>query len=167
MARAPAAAGTTKGPAPLPATLHAPDFIRLEKTELQALLNKLRSPLALNTYLLLLTQMRYTDGEFLGGYARLMELMTPPAPERGRRRDGPTYKQVRTAVADLIAVGLVTRGDTNEEQGQLRLFMTPRGAPKAKALKPAKQPKTAPKTPPTKAPTGFQSAAGAFARLEH
>jgi hypothetical protein len=164
MARAPAAAGTTKGPAPLPATLHAPAFIRLEHDELQSLLNKLRSPLALHTYMLLLTQMRYTDGEFLGGYARLIELMTPPAPERGRRRDGPTYKQVRTAVADLIAVGLVQRGDTNEEQGQLRLFMTPRGAPKAKPLKPAKQPKTAPQTPTKKAPDGAKNPSGAFAR---
>lgn len=174
MARAPAAAGTTHGPAPLPATLHAPDFLRLEHDELQALLNKLRSPLAVHTYLLLLTQMVYTSGEFLGGYARLMELMTPPAPERGRRREGPTYKQVRTAVADLIAVGLVNRGTTNEEQGQLRLFMAPRGKPKAPALKPATAPKpaakpapVAPKTPPKKAPTGFQHAAGAFAHLPY
>lgn len=171
MPRAPAAAGTTRGPAPLPATLHAPDFLRLEQTELAALLNKIRSPLAVHTYLLLLTQMVYTSGEFLGGYARLMELMTPPAPERGRRRDGPTYKQVRTAVDDLIAVGLVHRGDTNEEQGQLRLFMTPRGKAKAAPLRPAAAPAKAPqkatKTPPTKAPTAFQSAAGAFARLGH
>lgn len=174
MARAAPAAGTKNGPAPLPATLHAPDFLRLEQVELSALLNKLRSPLAVHTYLLLLTQMRYTDGEFLGGYARLMELMTPPAPERGRRREGPTYKQVRTAVADLIAVGLVNRGDTNEEQGQLRLYMAPRGKAKAPTLKPA-QPATAPakalqmapKTPPKKAPTGFQHAAGAFAHLPY
>lgn len=161
MASAPAAAGTTRGRAPLPATLHAPDYIRLEKLELAALLNKLRSPLAVHTYLLLMTQMVYTSGEFLGGYARLMELMTPPPPERGRRREGPTYKQVRTAVADLIAVGLVTRGDTNEEQGQLRLFLAPRGAPKQAAKKPA----TAPQTTPNKAPAGAKNPAGALSRL--
>lgn len=167
MARAPAAAGTTKGPAPLPATLHAPDFIRLEKTELQALLNKLRSPLALNTYLLLLTQMRYTDGEFLGGYARLIELMTPPAPERGKRMPAPSMWDVRKAVADLIALGLVTRGEKNEEQGQLRLFMAPRGKPKAPALSASKAPQVATKTPPKKAPSGPKNPAGAFARLAH
>ena len=163
MARAPAAAGTTGGRSPLPATLHAPDFLRLDKHELAALLNKLRSPLALHTYMLLLTQMVYTSGEFLGGYARLMELMTPPAPERGKRREGPTYKQVRTAVADLIAVGLVTRGETNEEQGQLRLFMAPRGKPKADTQRPAKARKTTPK----QAPDGAKNPAGAFARLAH
>jgi hypothetical protein len=112
---------------------------------LQTLLNKLRDPLAVHTYLLLLTQMVYTDGEFLGGYARLMELMTPPAPERGRRRDGPTYKQVRRAIDDLITCGLVTRGVKNEEQGQLRLFLAPRGKPKAAALRHATTPKTTPK----------------------
>jgi hypothetical protein len=160
MARAPAASGTSKGPAPLPATLHAPAFLRLQHDELQTLLNKLRSPLALHTYLLLLTQMRYTDGEFLGGYARLMELMTPPAPERGRRREGPTYKQVRTAVADLITVGLVTRGEHNEAQGELRLFMTPRGNDNQRPTK-------APKTTPKQAPDGAKNPAGAFARLAH
>lgn len=163
MARAPAAAGTTKGPAPLPATLHAPDFLRLEKTELQALLNKLRSPLALHTYMLLLTQMRYTDGEFLGGYARLIELMTPPAPERGKRMPAPSMWDVRKAVADLIALGLVTRGEKNEEQGQLRLFMAPRGKPKAAPIRPA----TAAKTTYKQAPVGAKNPAGAFARLEH
>lgn len=163
MARAPAAAGTNKGPAPLPATLHAPAFIRLEHDELQSLLNKLRSPLALHTYMLLLTQMRYTDGEFLGGYARLIELMTPPAPERGKRMPAPSMWDVRKAVADLIALGLVTRGEKNEEQGQLRLFMAPRGKPKAPVLRPAKAPKTTTK----QAPVGAKNPAGAFARLDH
>lgn len=163
MPRAAAAAGTKHGPSPLPATLHAPDFLRLTRDELQSLLNKLRDPIALHTYMLLLTQMVYTEGEFLGGYARLMELMTPPAPERGKRREGPTYKQVRRAVDDLIAVGLVTRGDKNEEQGQLRLFMAPRGKPKAAPVRAA----NAPKTPPEKAPAGAKNPAGAFARLAH
>lgn len=163
MARAPAAAGTTKGPAPLPATMHAPAFLRLQNDELQTLLNKLRSPLALHTYMLLLTQMSYTEGEFLGGYARLMELMTPPPPERGRRREGPTYKQVRTAIDDLIASGLVTRGEKNAEQGELRLFMAPRGKPKAAPLKSSMASKAITK----RAPDGAKNPAGAFARLSH
>lgn len=147
MARAAPAAGTKSGPAPLPATLHAPDFLRLDRVELAALLNKLRDPLAVHTYLLLLTQMSYTQGEFLGGYARLMELMTPPKPERGLSKAGPTYKQVRTAVDDLITVGLVTRGDQNAEQGQLRLYMAPRGKPKTPPLKPPETPSKATSKP--------------------
>lgn len=146
MARAPAAAGTTRGPAPLPAVIHAPAFVRLEKTEIASLLNKLRSPLALHVYMLLRCEMQFTTGQYLGGYARLMELLTPPIPERGRRRPAPTYKQVRNAVAELISVGLVERGDKNEEQGELRLFLQPLGATKQAASIPRKAPtKTATK----------------------
>lgn len=120
------AAGAKGGPAPLPAGLQVPAYLRLEGDELHAVLGVLRDPLAGYLYLLLLVQMRFTDGEFMASYARLMELCTPPQPERGRRRYGPTYKQLRRAVDDLAAVGLVHRGDGNEAQGQLRLFLTPR-----------------------------------------
>lgn len=104
--------------------------MRLEGAELVALLQVLRDPLAVHLYLLLLVQMRYTEGAFLSSYARLMELMTPPAPERGRRRPGPTYKQVRIALENLISVDLVRRGEDNQSQGQLRLWLTPRKTPK-------------------------------------
>lgn len=120
------AAGEHGGRAPLPAALHTPDFLRLEGWELWELLNRLRDPIATSLYLLLLVQMRYTDGHFLGTYARLMDLMTPPIPERGRRRPGPTYKQLRNAVDDLIRAGLVKRGPKNAEQGELRLYLVPR-----------------------------------------
>lgn len=120
------AAGAKGGPAPLPAALHVPDYLRLEGDELHAVLAILRDPLAVHLYLLLLVQMKFTNGEFLASYARLIELCTPPQPERGRRRKGPSMKQVRRAVDDLAAVGLVIRGDGNEAQGQLRLFLTPR-----------------------------------------
>lgn len=105
--------------------------MRLEGTELVTLLQVLRDPLAVHLYLLLLVQMKFTEGHFLSTYARLMELMTPPTPERGRRRCGPSYKQVRLALDALVSVDLVRRGSDNESQGQLRLRMAARTKPKA------------------------------------
>lgn len=133
------AAGASGGRAPYPAAIHVPDFMRLEGHELVSLLQVLRDPLAVHLYLLLLTQMQYTSGEFLSSYARLMELMTPPTPERGRRRSGPSYKQVRTALQALVSVDLVRRGRDNEAQGQLRLRLASRARPKA-AQTPQKPP---------------------------
>ncbi|HNJ44833.1 MAG TPA: hypothetical protein PLA33_01765 [Ottowia sp.] len=126
------AAGAPGGAEPRLAALHTPQFLRLEAVELVILLNVLRDPLAVHLYLLLLAQMRYTEGHFLGTYARLMDLMTPPAPERGRRRGGPTYKRVRDALADLVEAGLVRRDERNESQGQLRLWLAARGTAKTK-----------------------------------
>lgn len=108
--------------------------MRLEGLELVTLLHVLRNPLSVHLYLLLLVQMSYTEGHFLASYARLMDLMTPPSPERGRRRAGPTMKQIRNALDALIAVDLVRRGRDNEAQGQLRLWLAPR---KKKTRKPA------------------------------
>lgn len=100
--------------------------MRLEGAELVTLLAVLRDPLAVHLYLLLLVQMSYTEGHFMATYARLMDLMTPPMPERGRRRPGPTYKQIRTALDSLVSVDLVRRGRDNAAQGQLRLWLAPR-----------------------------------------
>lgn len=128
MARSPfgPAAGAPGGAQPRLAALRLPDFMRLEGTELVTLLHVLRDPLAVHLYLLLLVQMQYSEGHFLGTYARLMDLMTPPTPERGRRRPGPTYKQLRGALDDLVSCGLVKRDDQNETQGQLRLWLASR-----------------------------------------
>lgn len=125
-ARRQPAAGASGGRDLLPAAIHVPGFMRLEGAELAGLLNLLRDPLAVHLYLLLLVQMDYAGGEFLSSYARLMELMTPPIPERGRRRPGPTYKQLRRALDDLVALDLVRRGLDNQAQGQLRLHLAPR-----------------------------------------
>lgn len=126
-----AAAGASGGRAPLVDTIRLPSFMRLEGAELVSLLQVLRDPLAVHLYLLLLVQMKFTEGHFLSTYARLMELMTPPTPERGRRRPGPSYWQVRNALAALVCVDLVRRGKDNEAQGQLRLWLAPRVKPKA------------------------------------
>jgi hypothetical protein len=126
MGRSTPAAGASGGSRPLLAALHTPEFMRLEGLELVTLLSVLRDPLAVHMYLLLLVQMNYTEGHFMATYARLMDLMTPPVPERGRRRKGPSLKQVRNALDSLISVDLVRRGRDNESQGQLRLWLAPR-----------------------------------------
>lgn len=120
------AAGAPGGAAPRLAALRLPEFMRLEGAELVTLLHVIRDPLAVHLYLLLLVQMQYAEGHFLGTYARLMELMTPPQPERGRRRAGPTYMQVRTALDTLVSCDLVRRDQQNESQGQLRLWLSSR-----------------------------------------
>ncbi len=111
------------------AGIHVPEFIRLERRELEVLLNILRDPLAAQVYLLLLMQADFAEGHFLGTYARLMDLCTPPQPERGKRRPGPSMWQLRRVVDDLIRQGVVWRkAEQNEAQGQLRLDIMPRKA---------------------------------------
>lgn len=132
------AAGSSGGRPPYPATIHVPDFLRVERLEIATLYQVLCDPLVTHLYGLLLLQMRFTEGHFLSTYARLIELMTPPRPERGRRRRGPSYKQVRSALDALVSARLVRRGQDNEAQGQLRLWLAPRSKPKA--VKPPTQP---------------------------
>ena len=108
----------------LPATFFVPDFLHLARDELHILLHQLRDPLCTQVYLLIIGHCIFKTGEFLGGYDRLMELCTPPQPERGRRRSQPTYKQMRRAVADLVSAGMIERSIHNQAQGQLRLRVT-------------------------------------------
>jgi hypothetical protein len=113
--------------ATLPATLFVPEFIRLERTELGQLLHVLRDPLVTHVYMLLLVHTDFKTGEFLGGYHRLIELCTPPQPERGKRRAGPSMWQLRRVIDDLVAVLLVWRNSRqNAAQAQLRLKVIPR-----------------------------------------
>ncbi|MBN9407618.1 MAG: hypothetical protein J0H69_00585 [Burkholderiales bacterium] len=120
------AAGASGGPAPYPARIKAPRFVRFEEAELAALFERLCYPLATHVFGLLVLHTTFTEGEFLGSYARLIELCTPPRPERGRRVAGPTMKQIRNAIDALIAEGIVWRADTNKAQGQLRLRVVAR-----------------------------------------
>lgn len=118
------AAGTRQGPAPLPAAIHLPSRISLSFDELHTLMHMLREPLAAHTYLLLRAQADFTNGHILTTYARLMELMTPPRPERGARRPAPTYEQLRRVLRDLEAYGLLRReAAQNAAQGQLRAWL--------------------------------------------
>lgn len=118
------AAGTSKGPAPLPAAIHLPEYLNFSRAELELCFHILRDPLAWSVYGLLRTQADFTSGHTLQTYARLMELLTPPQPERGRRRRGPSYDQLRRVVEDLERLGLVKRNASNNAaQGQLRLWL--------------------------------------------
>lgn len=120
----PPAAGSSGGAQPYKAGIHIPRLVALEGPEMEALLHLLRDSHAVHAYLLLRTQADFVSGHILTTYARLMELMTPPAPERGRRRDGPTYKQLRRVLDDLEGVGLLSRdAERNALQGQLRAVL--------------------------------------------
>lgn len=111
----------------LPAKLFVPEFLRLEHSEIARVLDQLRDPLATHVFMLLLCETDFKTGEYNGGYHRLMELSTPPQPERGKRRPGPSYWQLRRVVDDLIAIALAQRdARQNALQGQLRLKLTPR-----------------------------------------
>lgn len=112
---------------PLPATLHAPKFLQLEQLELRALLNQCRDPLSVHLFFLIVSQAEFDTGHLLTNYARLIELCTPPQPERGRRMTPPTLKQVRRALDWLEACDLVRRDAAgNEAQGMLRLYVRKR-----------------------------------------
>lgn len=132
------AAGASGGRDPLPAVIHVPRFLNHEQGELHVLLNNLRDPLCTQLYMLIEAFCVFDTGEFLGSYALLIELCTPPRPERGRRRPGPSMRVIRRAVADLESAGLLRRGSSNEEHGQLRLFvqkLASKPAPKTKAVR--------------------------------
>jgi hypothetical protein len=116
------AAGSSGGRDPYLTKFKPPEFLRLDKRELDTLLDKLRDPLASQVFLLILAHGLFENGEFLGGYARLMDLCRPSHPERGTRRPGPTYKQLRRVVDLLVECKLVWRdAGNNAAQGQLRL----------------------------------------------
>lgn len=136
------AAGAPGGAAPRLTRLLAPTFIRLSQEELNLLWNVTGHELAGSVYLLLIGGSVFKGkhaGEFLGSYARLQALLRPPKPERGQWAAAPTAKRVRGAVDALEAAGLVHRdAAANQAQGQLRLHLTLRGAPKPVA-KPARK----------------------------
>lgn len=126
------AVGTKGARKPLPATLHPPEFLRLDRAELQYLLNRERDPLTIHLYLLIVSQADFTSGELLTNYPRLIELCTPPAGERGGRMvAAPTLKQVRTRLDRLESIRMIQRNlASNEAQGMLRIFVYPRGKKK-------------------------------------
>ena len=124
------AAGASGGARPLPATFFPASYLNLDGEELRILLHVLRDVTATQVYLLIKAHCVFATGEFLGSYARLMELCTPPQPEHGRRRPGPSMQILRRCINDLVQHGLMVRGDTNMAQGQLRLWLVP---PKNKA----------------------------------
>lgn len=121
---------------PLPVTLFAPEYLRFDQVELSKLLNQLRDPLSIALYFLIVSQSNFKSGELVTNYPRLIELCTPPAPERGRRMPGPSLEQVRRALRWLEDARLLVRNpQANEAQGTLRLRVRKRDA------KPRQKPK--------------------------
>lgn len=125
---------------PLPATLFAPDYLTFENVELKALLNTLRDPLCIALYFLITTQADFKTGELVTNYPRLIELCTPPAPERGRRLPGPSLEQVRRALRWLEGANMVKRNTAaNEAQGTLRLRIRKRKKPEVISSRPTRK----------------------------
>ena len=112
---------------PLPATVTVPDFLILQQREMKILFNDLRNPLFTQLYMLLVIHADFNTGELQTNYARLEELCTPPVREKGGRGKGPTLRQIRYALEQLIEYNLVKRNaEKNASQGMLRLFVRKR-----------------------------------------
>lgn len=107
---------------PKPSGVRAPRFITLNQRELVTLLQVDRSAPTVQIYLLLLCISDFKTGEILTSYDYLVEMCQPPMREKGGRRGGLSYDQIRRIVARLIEYGLVKRNaHANEAQGMLRL----------------------------------------------
>ncbi|MDR7095543.1 hypothetical protein [Hydrogenophaga laconesensis] len=123
---------------PLPATIFTPSFLRFEGEELKILLNKLRDPLTVHLYFILVSQADFNSGEQITNYKRLIELCTPPPPEKGKRMPPPTIDQVRRAVQWLVDAKLVARNtERNETQGMLRLYVRSRAKTRTEKRRPS------------------------------
>lgn len=118
---------------PLPATVTVPDFLLCHGRELKTTLNDLCDSTCTHLLMLIICHSDFKTGWFLGSYARLQALSTPPKPEQGRRRDGPTLKEIRSALERLIAAGVVWRDASNLHNKQLRLRVWPRDVKAASA----------------------------------
>ncbi|WP_155831779.1 hypothetical protein [Hylemonella gracilis] len=92
------------------------------------LLNVLRDPLATQCFIAIRSMCDlFGTGEYLGSYAQLMHLCTPPKPERGPSRKGPTREVLRGVLDDLEAYGLIARDKSaNFNHGQLRIYLAVR-----------------------------------------
>lgn len=112
---------------PLPTTVFLPDFMILQKGEMKILFNDLRNLLCTQVYMLLVIHSNFNTGEVLTNYARLEELCTPPTREKGGRAKGPTERQLRYVVEQLVTYKLVKRNaEKNAAQGMLRLYVRKR-----------------------------------------
>lgn len=114
---------------PFDATIEAPSFIRLEHYECKQLMHVLRDALCFQVFMLICAESDFKTGEWVGSYGRLRALCTPPRPERGRSREGPTLKVMRGVIDNLESVKLVKRDVAqNVTEGVLRLRIKPRKA---------------------------------------
>jgi hypothetical protein len=97
-----------------------PDSLRLERDELRRLFTECDA-LPTHVYIVLLV-LAGASGQVDTTYAALIARCTPPQPERGPRRPGPSHDRMRRAVDQLERAGLVERDrGANASQGRLRL----------------------------------------------
>jgi len=117
-----------------PTTISVPNFAVLHKRELKVLFNDLRWDRAAQVFMLLVLHSDFNTGAIpVTSYARLIDLCTPPSREKGGRAKGPTIKQMRYVIEQLIVCGLVKRNaEKNAAQGELRLYVRKRKLPSTK-----------------------------------
>lgn len=78
-------------------------------------------------YLELVAMSDFKTGLIYTSYARLASLLDCDQPERGRRLDTPTIKQIRTALDTLNTMNLALRDRKgNEDKRELKIFVRPR-----------------------------------------
>jgi hypothetical protein len=139
------AAGTKGGAAIKLSLLNPPEVLVTRRDELMAL-RRLSDYAVRGLYDALCELSDFETGEVFRDacYQELMAFGTPPRPERGRPRRGPTYDEMRRMLADLESVGLVKRSSAfNEAQGRLLMVLPFRAAAaqewkqrRAQAIKP-------------------------------
>lgn len=117
--------GTSRDPhAFYEARVKVPAYVHMAP-ELEALINVCHDALATRVYLLLRAGCDFQSGELLTTYKRLRALCSPFRPQSGKRKLPWSYWQIRNAVGELEALGLVRRDtERNEAIGELRLYVT-------------------------------------------
>lgn len=103
----------------------APQFAALMDDEVIAL--RLIPPWMRWLYLELVAMSDFKTGLIYTSYARLASLLDCDQPERGKRLDVPTLKQIRSALDTLNDMQLALRDRAgNEEKRELKIFVRPR-----------------------------------------
>lgn len=97
--------------------------LTIHKDDVNQLLQAIREPLPCQVYLLLLVNCD-AGGLVKTSYASLIDLCTPPRPERGRSLPKPSMHQMRRAVGLLEAANMVYRNaEQNITTGHLWLMV--------------------------------------------
>lgn len=135
----------------------APTFAALTDEEVIAL--RLLPAWVRWLYLELVAMSDFKTGVVYASYARLASLLDCDQPERGKRLDTPTIKQIRTALDTLGRMNLALRDKAgNEDKRELKILVSPRvglgasadkkGREKGRAQKPQNYDKHGPERKP-------------------
>lgn len=124
------AAGTRQGKTPDLSLLNPPEVLVLRRDELLQL-RKLSDYTTRGFYEALCELSDFETGEVYrdASIAALQAFGTPPRPQQGPRRAGPSYEQIRRMLRELEALGLVRRDPAfNAAQGRLLMVLPYRAA---------------------------------------